>query len=131
MDTYLLIVDFNVTNSDPDCLIKLLPSFIIDLLDRSRNDSLVRLVVPHAQHGVCFASTCLAVAHDSSIVPPNDTLYEFVSSHIIHVSLGRIVEDLRKLKLPVIKTIVYYTLIFLSDENLEVLCISNQVKLTK
>ena len=50
MKTYLFVVDLDVTDSDFDCLIKLLAGFVVDLLNGSWDNSLVLLTVLQAKH---------------------------------------------------------------------------------
>lgn len=121
MKTYLFVVDLDVTDSDFDCLIKLLAGFVVDLLNGSWDNSLVLLTVLQAKHWISFTGTSLSIAHNRTVIPSYNTLDKLICCNIIYISLGGVMEDAWELKLPVIKTVVYYTLLFLVDEDVEFL----------
>ena len=52
--TYLFVIDFDVTDSYGNRLVKFLPRFMEDLLDCSWDDTSLLVVVCKAKHRICF-----------------------------------------------------------------------------
>lgn len=119
--TYLFIIDFDVTDSDFNKLIKFLAGFMVNLLDCSWNDSALLEVIRQPQHRVGLATASLTVAHDRSIISFNYTLDYLLSRRIINIILSSIMKDLRKFELPSIAAVVDNALVFLFDENFKFL----------
>ena len=72
--TYLFVVDFDVTDSNSDCLIKLSAYLVIDLLNSSWDNSSLLVVVGKSQHGECLSSAGLSIAHHGPVVSRDNAL---------------------------------------------------------
>jgi hypothetical protein len=111
--SYLFIVDLNVTDPNGDGLVELVANLMVDLLNSPGNNASLLIVIGEAEHGEGFSSSRLAIAHDSAIVSGDDALDNGCGRQIVDIVLGSIVEDVVKLKLPVIQLIVYGSVVHL------------------
>lgn len=90
-NTYLFIIDLNVTDSDCDSLIKLKTGFMIQLLNRSWHHSSLLVVISQTQHGVGLSTACLTIAHHSTIITLDHTLYDLRGGAIKDIVLSGVV----------------------------------------
>ena len=67
-----LVINFTVTDSDCNSLIKSCLGEGKNLADSSGNDSTVLVLSSRSSHGVGFTSSSLTVAHDCSVESLND-----------------------------------------------------------
>jgi hypothetical protein len=111
--TYLFIVDFDVTDPDCDGLIELVTDLVVDLLNSPWNDTPLFIVVGQSEHGKCLSSASLSITHDRAIVSRDDTLNNGGCRKIIDIILRGVVQDIVKLKLPVIQLIVHCSVVYL------------------
>ena len=65
---YHFIVDFNIADSDCDCLIKLITDFSKHLTNCSRYDASVSKISTTSSHSEGLASSSLSIAQNSSII---------------------------------------------------------------
>lgn len=82
---------------------------MINLLNSSWDNTSLLVVISETKHCECLTSTCLPVAHDSSIVASNYALNDTRSSLVIDIVLSGVMQDGIELEFPVVKLIVHRT----------------------
>ena len=74
MQTYLFVIDLDITDANGDGLVELAADFVVHLLDGPRNDTSLLVVIGEAQHRKGLSSSSLTVGHDGSIVALDNAL---------------------------------------------------------
>jgi hypothetical protein len=90
---------------------------MINLLNSSRNDSSLLIVVREPQHGKSFSSSSLTIAHHGAVVAIHDTLDNGCGRKVVDIILSGIVQNVIKLELPVIQLIVHGSMVLLVSVN--------------
>ena len=101
-----LIVDLNVGNLHGDLSIETATHLRKNVIDGSRNNATVLVVLRAARHRECLTSACLTVAHNSAIITVDDRGNSLLRAILEHVLLAGIVHQLIELELPVLCLIV-------------------------
>ena len=114
-------MDLAVT--DPDCygLIKFLRNLVVDLLNSSRNDSSLLVIISQTKHCKCFTSSCLTVSHNGAIVTSDDIWDNLSSCQIIDIILSGVLKNFVESESPIIKLIINNSFIFLINFDIEFL----------
>ena len=119
--TYSFVINFCVTDSNSDSLIKFTANLMIDLLNSSWNNTSLLVIICKSQHGESLTSTCLTIAHHSTVISSNDTLNDARGSPIIDIILSGVMQNSIELKFPVIKLVVNSSMVCFVNMHIEIL----------
>lgn len=100
--TYSFVINFCVTDSNGDSLIKFTADLMIDLLNSSWNNTSLLVIICKSQHGESLTSTSLTIAHDSTVISSNDALNNARGSPVINIILSGVMHNGIELEFPVI-----------------------------
>lgn len=75
-----LVVNFNIWNFDSDLGIETAANFLENIIDSTRNQTSVFVVLSAACHCECLSRGSLSIAHDSAIVAVDDRGDSFLSA---------------------------------------------------
>ena len=76
--TNLLVVDFEVGNTDKILLLRVRLDLLEDIFEGAWHDTLLLVSVRHTCDRERFSGTCLSVGEDSTVVALNDILADWV-----------------------------------------------------
>ena len=69
-----------------------------------------------------LACTCLAIAHDRSVVALHNALHDFIGCKVVHIVLGGVMKDMAEFELPGVVLVVNdFALLLLVHVHLEIL----------
>ena len=124
--TYSFVINFCVTDSNGDSLIKFTADLMIYLLNSSWNNTSLLVIICKSQHGESLTCTCLTIAHDSTVISSYDALNDTRGSPVINIILSGVMHNGIEFKLPVIKLIIDCTFIFFVDVHIKFLFINEK-----
>ena len=76
--TNLLVVDFEVGNTDKILLLRVRLDLLEDIFEGAWHDTLLLGIVWHTRDRECLSSTCLSVGEDSTVVALDNILADRV-----------------------------------------------------
>lgn len=105
----LLIINLRVTDPNRDGLIKFIARERVNLGDGTRYKSSVFEDWGTSSHWISFASTCLSVAENGTVVALDDRLDDFTRTNFVSFILASIMKNLLKVELPDVSLIINHT----------------------
>jgi hypothetical protein len=108
-----LVIDLNIWHSHCNLLIESATNLLEDLSDSSRDQTSILIILSRPRHGKGLSSTSLSIAHHSTVISFNHSLYNISRTIVKHLLLTCIMKYLIEFELPLFLLVVNETSTFI------------------